>query len=171
MKKIISMILTLVLVCSLFPVSAFAAEENSKANVGVVIEVVDEDLPSPYDFSKLNAATSIVDLSEGQDLFTVGRLQAGGTYRTNTYNITKTTIKIGLESYGGASPHIKVTLYKSSGISVAVTTMSLPSSIPMQGRTTYVSFTNLDTSYDYYAVIENIDTGLTGAINGIAKQN
>ena len=82
---------------------------------------------------------------------------------------TKSTIKIGLQSLAGASPHIKVTLYKSNGVSVA-TTMNLPWSSPMSGGTTYVSFTNLDTAYNYYAVIQNMDTVQTGTILGIAKQ-
>ena len=171
MKKILSIVLTLLLVCSLVSVSALAASEDSNAaKVGVYIEAVDEDLSSLYDFSNPNPAKSLVDLSSGQDVFTVGTLQAGATYRTNTYNITKSTIKIGLQSIAGASPHIKVTLYKSSGVSVAVTTMNLPWSSPLSGGTTYVSFTNLDTTYDYYAVIENMDTVQTGTILGIAKQ-
>jgi len=40
----------------------------------------------------------------------------------------------------------------------------------MSGGTTYVSFTNLDTAYNYYAVIQNMDTVQTGTILGIAKQ-
>ena len=50
------------------------------------------------------------------------------------------------------------------------TTMNLPWSSPMSGGTTYVSFTNLDTAYNYYAVIQNMDTAQTGTILGIAKQ-
>lgn len=158
MKKILSIVLSLFLVCSLAPISAFAAsEDQSTAKVGVFVEVVDEDLSSLYDFSTPRRARSVVDLSAGQDTFTVGTLQANSTYRTNTYSITKSTIKIGLQSLAGASPHIKVTLYKSNGVSVAVTTMNLPWSSPMSGSTTYVSFTNLDTAYNYYAVIQNMD--------------
>lgn len=171
MKKMLSIVLSLLLVCSLVPVSAFAAsEDQSDAKVGVFIEVVDEDLSSLYDFSTPRRARSLIDLSAGQDTFTVGTLQAGTTYRTNTYSITKSTIKIGLQSLAGASPHIKVTLYKSNGVSVAVTTMDLPWSSPMSGSTTYVSFTNLDTANNYYAVIQNMDTVQTGTILGIAKQ-
>ena len=170
MQKILSIVLSLLLVCSLAPISAFAAsEDQSTAKVGVFVEVVDEDLSSLYDFSTPRRARSVVDLSAGQDTFTVGTLQANSTYRTNTYSITKSTIKIGLQSLGGASPHIKVTLYKSNGVSVA-TTMNLPWSSPMSGGTTYVSFTNLDTAYNYYAVIQNMDTVQTGTILGIAKQ-
>ena len=114
MKKILSIVLSLFLVCSLAPISAFAAsEDQSTAKVGVFVEVVDEDLSSLYDFSTPRRARSVVDLSAGQDTFTVGTLQANSTYRTNTYSITKSTIKIGLQSLAGASPHIKVTLYKS----------------------------------------------------------
>lgn len=171
MKKILSIVLSLLLVCSLAPISAFAAsEEQSTEKVGVFVEVVDEDLSSLYDFSTPRRARSVVDLSTGQDTFTVGTLQANSTYRTNTYSITKSTIKIGLQSLAGASLHIKVTLYKSNGVSVAATTMDLPWSSPMSGGTTYVSFTNLDTAYNYYAVIQNMDTVQTGTILGIAKQ-
>ena len=145
-------------------------QDQSTAKVGVFVEVVDEDLSSLYDFSTPRRARSVVDLSAGQDTFTVGTLQANSTYRTNTYSITKSTIKIGLQSIAGASPHIKVTLYKSNGVSVAATTMNLPWSSPMSGGTTYVSFTNLDTAYNYYAVIQNMDTVQTGTILGIAKQ-
>ena len=170
-KIILSIVLSLLLVCSLAPISAFAAsEEQSTEKVGVFVEVVDEDLSSLYDFSTPRRARSVVDLSTGQDTFTVGTLQANSTYRTNTYSITKSTIKIGLQSLAGASPHIKVTLYKSNGVSVAATTMDLPWSSPMSGGTTYVSFTNLDTAYNYYAVIQNMDTVQTGTILGIAKQ-
>ena len=43
----LSIVLSLLLVCSLVPVSAFAASEDlSDAKVGVFIEVVDEDLSS-----------------------------------------------------------------------------------------------------------------------------
>lgn len=52
MKKILSIVLSLLLVCSLAPISAFAAsEEQSTEKVGVFVEVVDEDLSSLYDFS------------------------------------------------------------------------------------------------------------------------
>ena len=64
------------------------------------------------------------------------------------------------KSLAGASPHIKVTLYKSNGESVAVTTMNCP----INGSATYVSFTNLNTTYNYYAVIQKMDTVQTGTI-------
>lgn len=86
MQKILSIVLSLLLVCSLAPISAFAAsEDQSTAKVGVFVEVVDEDLSSLYDFSTPRRARSVVDLSAGQDTFTVGTLQANSTYRTNTF--------------------------------------------------------------------------------------
>ena len=172
MKKALAIVLTLLLAFSLAPISVFATSEDpSEKEVGVFIEVVNEDLSALYGFSNSNYVKSLVDLSAGQDAFTVGALQAGDTYTTNTYSITKSKIRIGLESLSGASPHIKVTLYKSSGVSVAVTTMNLPWSNPASGGTTvYVTFTNLDTAFDYYAVIENMDTVQTGMILGVAKQ-
>lgn len=51
MQKILSIVLSLLLVCSLASISAFAvSEDQSTAKVGVFVEVVDEDLSSLYDF-------------------------------------------------------------------------------------------------------------------------
>ena len=166
MKKILTIILSLLLVCLMAPVSTFAATEE----IGVSVEITDDDLSSLYDFSSSYHARSSVNLSAGQNTFTVGTLKAGATYRTNTYNITKSTIKIGLQSLGSASQHIKVTLYKSNGTSVAVTTMNLPWSSALSSGTSYVSFSNLDTSSAYYAVVKNMDTVQTGTILGVAMQ-
>lgn len=79
MKKILSIVLSLLLVCSLAPISAFAAsEDQSTAKVGVFVEVVDEDLSSLYDFSTPRRARSVVDLSAGQD--TTGKLYLSDEY-------------------------------------------------------------------------------------------
>ena len=73
---------------------------------------------------------STEDLSSGSVAFTVGVLDAGEKYTTDTYDISKSKIKVTLQSIGGASPHVKVTLYKSSGVSVATSTVNLPWSTP-----------------------------------------
>ena len=63
-----------------------------------------------------------------------------------------------MQSIGGASPHVKVTLYKSSGVSVATSTVNLPWSTPLGGGgSETVTFSNLNSSTNYYAVIENMD--------------
>jgi hypothetical protein len=111
-----------------------------------------------------------VDLSQGSSHFTVGTLDANQSYTTDTYKITKTTLKIGLQSITRPSKHIKVVLYKSNGTSVAETTVSLPQVNPIGGSTTYISFTNLSTSNNYYAKIKNTDTATSGNIFGVAKQ-
>lgn len=54
---------------------------------------------------------STVDLSSGSVAFTVGVLDAGEKYTTDTYDISRNKIKVTLQSIG-ASPHVKVTLYK-----------------------------------------------------------
>ncbi len=120
MKKMLRLIVcTLALAC-VFPMSAFAAEpaqgvkENSVAPVGVLVETVAEDLISSYNYSNMPtlAKRTTVDLSEGPSHFTVGALDANKSYTTDTYKITKTTLKIGLQSIARPSSHIKVVLYK-----------------------------------------------------------
>ena len=164
----------LMLACCIFPSTAMAAESKD-TNVIVTVEHEDQDLFEMYgnvfEERRVGSRRSTVDLSEGQSSFTIGVLDAGEEYTTDTYNITKAKIKVGLQSLGGASPHIKVTLYKSSGVSVGVTTVILPwASIGngTGGRT--VTFSNLDTSTNYYVVIENMDTKATGSIICIVKQ-
>lgn len=176
MKKGLRLLSLVFTICCMFPVSVFAADDSFATKqgyeqpVGVTIETVNEDFASQYDFSNVSLLSGTVDLSKGTSTFTVGTLNANATYKTNTYSITKNTIKIGLQSILGASEHIKVTLYKSNGVSVAVATLSLPSSSPISGIAKYVSFTNLDPTYDYYAVIRNTDTTQSGSILGVAKQ-
>ena len=76
-----------------------------------------------------------------------------------------------MQSIGGASPHVKVTLYKSSGVSVATSTVNLPWSTPLGGGgSETVTFSNLNSSTNYYAVIENMDTVETGTILCVVKQ-
>lgn len=178
MKKMLRLIVcTLALAC-VFPMSAFAAEpaqgvkENSVAPVGVLVETVAEDLISSYNYSNMPtlAKRTTVDLSEGPSHFTVGALDANKSYTTDTYKITKTTLKIGLQSIARPSSHIKVVLYKKNGTSVAETTISLPQVNPIGGSTTYISFTNLSTANNYYAKIKNIDTATSGSIFAVAKQ-
>lgn len=178
MKKMLRLIVcTLALVC-VFPMSVFAAEpmweakENNAAPIGVFVETVEEDLISCYNYSNMPTPKkrATVDLSQGSSHFTVGTLDANQSYTTDTYKITKTTLKIGLQSITRPSKHIKVVLYKSNGTSVAETTVSLPQVNPIGGSTTYISFTNLSTSNNYYAKIKNTDTATSGNIFGVAKQ-
>ncbi len=101
----------------------------------------------------------------------MGVLDAGEKYTTDTYDISKSKIKVTLQSIGGASPHVKVTLYKSSGVSVATSTVNLPWSTPLGGGgSETVTFSNLNSSTNYYAVIENMDTVETGTILCVVKQ-
>ena len=167
MKKMLRLIVcTLALAC-VFPMSAFAAEpaqgvkENSVAPVGVLVETVAEDLISSYNYSNMPTLAKRT---------TVGALDANKSYTTDTYKITKTTLKIGLQSIARPSSHIKVVLYKKNGTSVAETTISLPQVNPIGGSTTYISFTNLSTANNYYAKIKNIDTATSGSIFAVAKQ-
>lgn len=172
MKKVFKILSILLAICFACPISAYAADDSyAERNVGVIIETKEEYFPSEYDFSMVSLSSGIVDLSEGNSTFTVGKLNANATYKTDTYSITKSTIKIGLQSLSAASQHIKITLYKSNGVSVAVTTVSLPWSSASDAISTYVNFTNLDPSNDYYAVIKNTDTTQSGLILGVAKQS
>ena len=117
-----------------------------------------------------DGSISITPTASGTTTFTVGKLSAGAYYRTDTYSITKTKIRLVLQSVNGAASHIKVTLYKSSGASVAVATVSLPSTSLMSGTGEAITFTNLNSSLTYYAKIENMDTATTGTIYGNARQ-
>ena len=170
MKKFVSMILAVVMIVSCTVVTAFASDGGDC--VGVQVQYVDYE-----QFSELGnematkTRASVVDLSSGDDFFSAGVLDAKETYITSTYNITKTTMKFSLTSYDAASPHIEVTLYKSSnGSSVAVKTVSLVKSSLIGGKAAIIEFTNLDTTVDYYAGIKNIDTGESGNIKGYVGQ-
>lgn len=170
MKKIISFILAIVLILgNLFSMVAFATDEN---RVGVVIEhnVKIEPIQTNSEQNMIKSTRGNIDLSDGTTTFTVGKLSAGAYYRTDTYSITKTKIRLVLQSVNGAASHIKVTLYKSSGASVAVATVSLPSTSLMSGTGEAITFTNLNSSLTYYAKIENMDTSTTGTIYGNARQ-
>lgn len=180
MKKILS-VLTLVLsVILVFPIAVFAAENTSESKetetkpVGVIVETVEEEyLPLKYDYSKprVSMFSSVVSLAGGGKPFDVGTLSTNATYVTDTYSITKGTIKVGFQSVTAPSSHLKVTLCKSSGYSVAAKTISVPwSNIASGSYTTYISFTNLDTASNYYVVVQNMDTVQTGYIFGIAMQ-
>ncbi|MCR5293871.1 MAG: hypothetical protein K6E30_01690 [Lachnospiraceae bacterium] len=178
MKKLLASLSIVVLFVCISPNSVFAGDDNErnddqyKIPVGVIVETTEESLLSKYDFSNLSVSSqrSLVDLSQGYSSFTIGMLNSNASYTTDTYSITKSTIKIGLQSFSGASPNIRVTLYKSNGVSVAVSTVSVPWSNPASGSVTYVSFTNLDTSYDYYAIIKNIGSTQSGMLLGVAMQ-
>ena len=104
------------------------------------------------------------------DYFTIGKLDASEAHTTDTYGVTKSKIRISLQSLQSASPHIKVTLYKPSGTSVATTTVSVPviSSTGDGGKT--ITFSNLDSAFDYYAIIANMDSKESGNLIGMASQ-
>lgn len=178
MKKLSKVLVFVIAICCVVPIPAFAAENNVELQlqdekpVIVSVETVNENLAAKYDYSSVFPLQlrSTVDLSNGISTFGVGNLKANETYTTDTYTITKSKIKIGLQSLSGASEYIKVTLYKSNGSSVATATLSLPWTSISSATTQYVSFDNLDSSKKYYAVIKNMDTVQSGNIIGVAKQ-
>ena len=71
-----------------------------------------------------------------------------------------------------AAKHLKVTLYKSgTSVSVAESTLSLPTANPAGGSTgKAITFTNLTSANNYYAIIKNVDTITTGYISGLVKK-
>lgn len=178
MKKVWARLLciVLVLIYCVLPSTAMAIE-GKEANVVVTVEHEEKDIFEMYgnvfEESMVQRRKSTVDLSTGGIAFTVGVLDAGEKYTTDTYNISKSKIKVTLQSIAGASPHVKVTLYKSSGVSVATSTVSLAWSTPMGGGggSEVVTFSNLISSTNYYVVIENIDTVATGTILCVVKQS
>ena len=168
MKKVWTRMICSVLLfaCCILPSTAMAVE-GKEANVIVTVEHEEKDIFE----SMVESRKSTVDLSSGSVAFTVGVLDAGEKYTTDTYDISKSKIKVTLQSIGGASPHVKVTLYKSSGVSVATSTVNLPWSTPLGGGgSETVTFSNLNSSTNYYAVIENMDTVETGTILCVVKQ-
>ena len=178
MKKIAKILVLTLTICCIAPISAFASEMNleSKTNyekpIIVSVETVEENLMEEYNYGVIVPlqARSSVNLSNGVSNFTVGKLKTNASFTTDTYTITKNTIKIGLQSISGAAEHIQVTLYTNNGSSVAVATLSLPWSSLASGTVKYVTFSNLDPTTKYYAVIKNTDTTESGTILGIAKQ-
>ena len=182
MKKVWTRMICSVLLfaCCILPSTAMAVE-GKEANVIVTVEHEEKDiferstvllrLSTILEESMVESRKSTVDLSSGSVAFTVGVLDAGEKYTTDTYDISKSKIKVTLQSIGGASPHVKVTLYKSSGVSVATSTVNLPWSTPLGGGgSETVTFSNLNSSTNYYAVIENMDTVETGTILCVVKQ-
>lgn len=176
MKKVWTRMICSVLLfaCCILPSTAMAVE-GKEANVIVTVEHEEKDIFEMYgnvfEESMVKSRKSTVDLSSGSVAFTVGVLDAGEKYTTDTYDISKSKIKVTLQSIGGASPHVKVTLYKSSGVSVATSTVNLPWSTPLGGGgSETVTFSNLNSSTNYYAVIENMDTVETGTILCVVKQ-
>ena len=176
MKKVWTRMICSVLLfaCCILPSKAMAVE-GKEANVIVTVEHEEKDIFEMYgnvfEESMVKSRKSTVDLSSGSVAFTVGVLDAGEKYTTDTYDISKSKIKVTLQSIGGASPHVKVTLYKSSGVSVATSTVNLPWSTPLGGGgSETVTFSNLNSSTNYYAVIENMDTVETGTILCVVKQ-
>ena len=176
MKKVWTRMICSVLLfaCCILPSTAMAVE-GKEANVIVTVEHEEKDIFEMYgnvfEESMVESRKSTVDLSSGSVAFTVGVLDAGEKYTTDTYAISKSKIKVTLQSIGGASPHVKVTLYKSSGVSVATSTVNLPWSTPLGGGgSETVTFSNLNSSTNYYAVIENMDTVETGTILCVVKQ-
>lgn len=169
-NRVISAIFAVALMFGFQPL-AMAAEVQEDP-VDVIVEYREgEFLPQEKDVIVGRQARATVDLAEGSSPFTVGELKGEETYTTDTYEITKTTIDVGLQSLQEYSPHIKVTLYKSTGVSVAEKAVSLPASYPMQvGGTVHIKFTNLNTSTKYYAVIENMGTEMSGNIIGVTRQ-
>lgn len=178
MKKMLKLLSLCMAFCYMLSVSVvamnsnFSIGEGERKQVGVMIETVEEKLFLECYRSGASLRRGNVDLSQGNSNFSIGVLEENEVYTTDIYSITKSTIKIGLQSINRASEHIKVTLYKSNGVSVAVATLSLPGTNVAGGvaTTKYVSFTNLDSANRYYAVIKNMDTVQTGSIVGIAKQ-
>lgn len=174
-KKISLVLVAAMLVSCTLPSIAFATESSATNVVATVENDPNINLFENYDFSPLKqrvrSARSTTNLAQGNSSFTVGVLASNSTYTTDTYSISKTQIKLVLQSIAGASPHIEVTLYKSNGTSVAVATASLPWSTPLGGGGGQtITFSNLDAKTNYYAVIKNMDTGSTGTILAVAKQ-
>lgn len=169
-KYFFSCLAVMFTLCIFFSFSAFAAEEKG---VSVSVEY-NENLNILKEMGEMPkhaiAQKGYVDLSDGNDYFTIGKLDASEAHTTDTYGITKSKIRINLQSLQSASPHIKVTLYKPSGTSVATTTVSVPviSSTGDGGKT--ITFSNLDSAFDYYAIIANMDSKESGNLIGMASQ-
>ena len=172
MKKTLRLVVTVCSLCLILAVPAYAAFDANQS-VGILIDDVDGHLIDDSEFAleASDRASSSIDLSNGADSFIVGTLGANATYKTNTYKSSNGRIKILLESYSKASNHIKITLYKSTGTSVAEATLSVPASNPAgTGGAKSVTFTNLSATTNYYAVIKNIDTVESGSLIGLAKK-
>lgn len=171
-KKRIGIILMTLALCCVFAVPTLAADVTIESPVGVFVEYVEEDglLVSSSTFGTTRTP-EVTDLSTGSVTYSAGVLEAGATYTSGPYSITKQTIKIGFHSMIRPSYHIRVTLYRTtSSYDVAVSTITIPVSSAMQPISTYVNFTNLNTNYDYYFVIENIDSKQSGLITGNVSQ-
>ena len=142
MKKVWTRMICSVLLfaCCILPSTAMAVE-GKEANVIVTVEHEEKDIFEMYgnvfEESMVESRKSTVDLSSGSVAFTVGVLDAGEKYTTDTYDISK----------------------------------SLPWSTPLGGGgSETVTFSNLNSSTNYYAVIENMDTVETGTILCVVKQ-
>lgn len=164
----------LLLACCILP-STVIVVEGKGANIIVTVEYEGKDIFEMYDNileeSMVESRKGTVDPSSGSVVFTVGVLDAGKKYTTDTYDISRSKIKVTLQSIGGALPHAKVTLYKGPGAGVATGTVNLLWSIPLGGGgNETVVFSNLNSSTSYYVAVENMDTIETGTILCIVKQ-
>lgn len=179
MKKVFSLGVVICALCCLFTISAFAVNESTDNEVGIIIEDVSEHLinnpylleANPY-INHANRAATVINLNSQTDTLYIGTMSANATYTTNIYNTPNGKIKIALESYSHAAKHLKVTLYKSgTSVSVAESTLSLPTANPAGGSTgKAITFTNLTSANNYYAIIKNVDTITTGYISGLVKK-
>ena len=172
-KKTLSLVLTIALILSMaiFPVSA----QEIDSEVAVSVEYCEEDnfhlLFQAADVP-VRGRSSIVDLSAGSDLVTVGSIASSASWTSSTYRITKTSIVINLQSLYQATKSIQVDLYRSDTNSdVATKVVSINASSPLNSTsTTKVTFSNLRSTYTYYIVITNLDTAATPTILATIKQ-
>lgn len=166
MKKILLSFLSVVLIfCSTVSILAYADEDPE---VGVIVEY---NVDNPFfEFTPTaNNRSGLVDLSQGSHSFSISSLEYNESYRTSTYDITKTSIKVAMQSLGNPSPHVRVTLYKSTGVSVAQKTVSLPAGSLGSGSVR-LTFTNLVSSQNYYIVFTNVNEHTTSTLVCLVSQ-
>ncbi|MBQ9839786.1 MAG: hypothetical protein IJO56_09910 [Oscillospiraceae bacterium] len=173
MKKTLSLVLSIALILSMavFPVSAHEVDSE----VVVSVEYCEEDnfyLLFQETDVPIRGRSSVVDLSAGSDLVTVGSIASSASWTSSTYKITKTSIVINLQSLYQATKSIQVDLYRSDTNSdVATKVVSINASSPLNSTsTTKVTFSNLRSTYTYYIVITNLDTAATPTILATVKQ-
>ena len=101
MKKVWTRMICSVLLfaCCILPSTAMAVE-GKEANVIVTVEHEEKDIFEMYgnvfEESMVESRKSTVDLSSGSVAFTVGVLDAGEKYTTDTYDISKSKIKVAI---------------------------------------------------------------------------
>ena len=166
MKKVVSLMLTLVMICCCLAPTYVFADDVTGNEVYITVEHVVND-PLIYDGNADVTPNSL--FRHILFNFEIGVLGPDQGYVTQQFHLSETKIIVNLTSWNKASNDIRVSLYRSTGELIGADNVDLAYGTPIHGTNTRVTFNNM-VAGDYYVVVRNLNQADSGFLLGYVAE-